>query len=397
MKPKFVVPTTYNAGDRKEIDTEAAIDDVKFKIIKFNSRYRPQPSQTVIIPAFSEFGCETLIPLYAIPKLIQERYNGKYVIVMGWHGREFLYKHLVDEFWEIDDDHQNLREHCRAFHHISSILAKVEKHASEFGKVITTEEVSNIFTYPEIVSCLVNVKGSTCTGRVSRFADYQQCLKCGSKYLPPGFFNDCNRAKKHVKWLPNPNKDKMERAKNELLPNAIGITARARKCYGRNLPSEFYQNLINLVRDLGYNPVWLGEKSTTLPCPDENVFCPPPSDFEQTLAYVSHMAFTIQFWTASTRLAGLVGTPYILMESPDQIFGTGQEGYRLHLTTKGNKKLILSHYRKVLENPDKALEVCKKAILDVKSNDFSTIMGLVDSEAAIQGTIRSKFSKINWF
>jgi hypothetical protein len=41
---------------------------------------------------------------------------------------------------------------------------------------------------------------------------------------------------------------------------------------------------------------------------------------------MTNLQFTIQFWTASTRLASMMGVPWILFESPDQIAGNGQEG-----------------------------------------------------------------------
>ena len=58
---------------------------------------------------------------------------------------------------------------------------------------------------------------------------------------------------------------------------------------------------------------------------------PNARDLEQTLAIVCGCEFPVQFWTASTRLAGVMGVPYLLFESPDQIWGQGQEGYRRNL------------------------------------------------------------------
>jgi alkanesulfonate monooxygenase SsuD/methylene tetrahydromethanopterin reductase-like flavin-dependent oxidoreductase (luciferase family) len=49
-------------------------------------------------------------------------------------------------------------------------------------------------------------------------------------------------------------------AKQYLKPNSVGIFARGRAMYGRNLSPEFYVNLIKMLEDLGYNPIWLGEK-----------------------------------------------------------------------------------------------------------------------------------------
>jgi len=152
---------------------------------------------------------------------------------------------------------------------------------------------------------------------------------------------------------------------------------------------------------MGYNPVWVGEKATTLACP-----CPRITDlrgnaevrdFEQTLAYVTEMKFTIQFWTASTRLAGLVGTPFILFESPDQIWGGGQEGYRLHLTSKGPKKLVLAHFRHVLENSTKALKIVESSVRDIQEGDYSTVFGMVEDKASVRSMMINSKHNITWF
>jgi hypothetical protein len=37
---------------------------------------------------------------------------------------------------------------------------------------------------------------------------------------------------------------------------------------------------------------------------------PEARDLELTLAIISQLQFTVQFWTASTRLAAMVGTPF---------------------------------------------------------------------------------------
>ena len=401
---KLTVPLhgmTYNPGDRVENKPEEELQDVRFDIHKFTNRPRPDKSKVVIIPAFSEFGCESLIPLYCLPILLQTKYRGYYSIVMGWYGREYFYRHLVDEYWELHEEFQCFREYCRAFHHESNNIKKVEQQAAEFGKVLTSADIGNIATYPRFLTCVVDRSGKLCGGRVSQFKDFQQCQKCGFSYQPTGLFSDCNKARKTARWLPSLSPEKLEVAKSRLPPNAVGVTGRGRKCYGRNLTPEFYERLIWLLEDMGYNPVWLGEKATTLSCP-----CPRITDFrgdsevrdfEQTLAYVSEMKFTIQFWTASTRLAGLVGTPFILFESPDQIWGGGQEGYRLHLASKGPKKLVIAHFRSVLENNTKALKIVESSIRNIEVGDYSTVFGMVEDERCVRAMMRSSKNNITWF
>ena len=391
----------YNPGDKQPVAFEKAIDEAGFYVHKFNNRPRPDKSHIVIISTFFEFGCESLIPLYCIPKLLQGKYKGYYSIVMGWYGREYLYRHLVDEYWELDEAHQDLREHARAFFHVSKNLKKIEEKAEDIGKVLPAAEISNIAVYPRVLKCQIKRSDTLCEGRVSQFRDSQQCQKCGAIYPAVGLFDDCVSSRKRALWIPLPNEEKMELARKTLPPNPVGVTARGRKCYSRNLTPEFYEQLIWLLEDMGYSPVWLGEKATTLPCPCPRVFDfsrhPDSRDLEQTLAYVANMKFTIQFWTASTRLAGLVGTPYILFESPDQIWGRGQEGYRLHLTSRGPKKIVVAHFRNVIENTTKALKVVEGSVRDIKMGDYSTVMGLVESELGIRNMINAARDRISWF
>ena len=103
-------------------------------------------------------------------------------------------------------------------------------------------------------------------------------------------------------------------------------------------------------------------------------------DLERTLSIVKNLKFTIQYWTASTRLASLVDTPFILFESPDQIFLDGQEGLRIELLTSSNKKIIVYDYDLFFNNLDSGLEFSKRAIQEVKENNFETILGLVHDQ-----------------
>jgi hypothetical protein len=392
------------------IKKEANLNGVRFIVHKFTKRPRPKKADVAILPAFAEFGCETLIPLYCLPILMKGKCAGKYMVVMGWYGREFLYKHLVDEYWELGEEHQNLREYCRAFHHTSKTLKKVERQASEIGEVLGDGELANITCFPRLEQCHVVFPNGSCPGSISRMQDKQFCMKCGYSYPAEGLFSNCEAAKKRAVWLPSPSDDKMQRARDTLPPNAVGITARGRKCYGRNLTPEFYERLIWLLEDMGYNPVWLGEKVTTLPCPVSRIFDfsrhPDARDLEQTMAYVANMRFTIQFWTASTRLAGYMGTPFLLFESPSQIWGTenywccqvpGHEGFRLHLTSKGPKKLVIAHFKNVVENHTKTMKVVEAAVQDMQKGDYSTtISPLVEDELTVRDMKRHQ-KLITWF
>lgn len=401
MQRILVRSSVYNSGDRSRINNEKYVSELLFNVHKFTNRPQPDKSRVVIFPALSEFGCETMIPLYCLPYFLQNKYKGYYSIVVGWQDREYLYRHLVDEYWELKEEFQYLREYCRAFHHDSKTLKRFEKKLLNIGNFVTAQQMGRVIVYPKATTCKAKIRDELCEGRVSQFQYFQQCQKCGSKYDPVGLFDDCIAARKMAKWLPSPSKEKMAIAKEVLPKNAVGITARSRKCYGRNLTPEFYERLIWLLQDMGFNPVWLGEKSTTLPSPCKNILDLSShaisSDLEQTLSYVSNMKFTIQFWTASTRLSGLVGTPFIIFESPDQIWGKGQEGKRLQLTSRGPKKLVVAHFKNVLENNTAALRVVERAVSEVEDGDFSTILGMIENEAAVRKLIWSKRKEITWF
>ena len=93
------------------------------------------------------------------------------------------------------------------------------------------------------------------------------CPKCGSDQVNHGLLNDIPYHKKLAIQIPRPSLNSIAKAKSYLKPDPVGIFARGRLCYGRNLPADFYVSLIKLLEDRGYNPIWLGEKQSVLPCP----------------------------------------------------------------------------------------------------------------------------------
>lgn len=132
IKPPLALFKPKDDPSRSTKRSELKLDEVQFTIYKFNNRPKPvKKDRIVIISCFSEFGCETLGCMYCIPRLLRQ-HPGKYVIVMGWYGREYLYRHLVDEFWEIDESFMWLREYTRAFHHVSDNLKKTRRSSHYF-------------------------------------------------------------------------------------------------------------------------------------------------------------------------------------------------------------------------------------------------------------------------
>lgn len=372
---KFKLFKVYkrNKGNGKPIFKEENLSDINFNVFKFNNRLKPEDKRKILfITCFSEFGCESISLLHCIPKILNN-YLGYYVICVGWYGREYLYRHLVDEYWEIDEKFQWLREYPYAFDHCSKNLNKLEQILSSEGNVYKGSSMARI--------CL----GNNCINCNYFWASDKKnpCPKCNSNIINRSLFSDIKAAKNNMLKIPTPSKSIMDYVKKYLKPNSVGIFARNRVVYGRNFDAEFYKKLIKFLEIKGYNPIWLGEKQSVLPCPVDHIVDfssnPESRDLEKTLAIISQLKFTIQLWTASTRLSSMMNTPWILFESPDQILGCGQEGKRIALTTDFNKKkLILSHYNNVLKQPDKALDLIERAINEMNDDNWDDILGLID-------------------
>jgi DNA-directed RNA polymerase subunit RPC12/RpoP len=362
--------------------TEQKLESVRFTVHKFNNRPKPKKRDRIkIVSCFSEFGCEVLGCLYCIPRLLR-RYPGQYVIAMGWHGRDYLYRHLVDEFWEIDEEFMWLRDHARAFHHLSTNLKKLEEAATTHGEVVPSAALGK---YAIANMC------RTC-GKFGQEwkKQWEKCPACGSTVLIRSIFTDIATYKPQARPIPRPSEKMMEWAKGILKPKTVGIFARGRKTYGRNLQPDFYVKLISLLESMGYNVIWLGEKQSTQPCPVEHVLdfsrMPESRDLERTLAIISNLEFTVQFWTASTRLAGIMRVPFLLFESPEQIYVSysglmgAQEGKRLELCSFGPKKVVLSHYTNVYNDHEGGLKLVQRAIEEMREGNWEDILGLIEDE-----------------
>lgn len=362
--------------------TERRLDQIRFTVHKYNNRPKPKKADRIkVISCFSEFGCEVLGCLYCIPRLLRQ-YPGQYVIAMGWYGREYLYRHLVDEFWEIDEEFMWLREYTRAFHNTSANLKKIEEAATKHGHVVPAAALGKY---------AVDNYCRTCGKFWNQWKKKtEKCPACGSTVLIRSVFTDIATYKPTARWVPRPRKELLDWAKGLLKPKTVGVFARGRKTYGRNLPPEFYVRLISLLESKGYNVIWLGEKQSTQPCPVEHVLdfsrMEESRDLEKTLAIVSNLEFTVQFWTASTRLAGMMGVPFLLFESPEQIYVSysgimaAQEGKRLELCSLGPKKVVLAHYNNVLERQDEALSLVDRAVDEMNANNWEDLMGLIQDE-----------------
>lgn len=379
-KKTFLKTTKRTPCDQKEFLNEEKIEDIKFNIYKLNSRPRPNdPRQVLVISCFSEFGCETVAALYCIPRIMKDHPN-KYKIIVGWYGREYLYRHLADEFWEVKPEHMWLREFARAFHHDSNNLKRTEEALGNFGIVVPSSYLGRIAISAKCFNCRLFYN------TVYKNERYEKdlCPQCGSKNILNPIFGDISYWKPRAVRIPDPSLQKQEEVKKYLSDNSVAIFARARKCYGRNLQPDFYERLIALLRNKGYSPIWMGEKVSTLPCPVSDVLdfsrMEESKDLESTFAIIKQCKFTVQFWTASSRLAGLMGVPYLLFESPDQIWGNGQEGIRRNLCDFGPRKLSINHYLNVYQDNSKGLDIVQKNIEEMESNNWEDHIGLVEDK-----------------
>jgi hypothetical protein len=373
----------HNRSTHPTKATEPLLSAVRFHVHKFNNRQKPQDRRrTLVICCFSEFGCETIGAMYCIPRLTK-KFPGQYIIVAGWHGRDYLYRHLVDEFWELDEEFMWLRNHTYAFHHSSHNLSRTEKALAAYGASVPSSMLGRYVT------------GNYCRTCGKYWTEWRQptetCPACKSTVSITSVFGNVETYKKQAVRIPQPSDAFMTWAKEFLKPNTVGVFARSRTTYGRNLPAEYYIELIRRLESRGFNVIWMGEKHTTLPCPVEHVFdfsrSPYARDLERTFAIICNLKFTLQYWTASSRLAAMMGVPYVLIESPEQVYNTGlnpgQEGRRLELATFGPRKVILSNYLKVLHDQPRSLDVLDQGIDQLLAGDYSEMIGMVEDERAV--------------
>jgi ADP-heptose:LPS heptosyltransferase len=348
-------------------DKEEKFEKIGLNIFNFSKRERPKdPEKIMYVFCFSEFGCESLGLMYVIPKMKKE-YPDSYMIAIGWYGREYLYRHLVDEFWEVKKEHQKLREYSKAFHHTSRNLMKLELSFRGKGVVCPSAYLGQYVVGARCLKC----------GKFYEKEKNAECPQCKSTEFDPSIFGNMAEAKRNVVRIPNPSKEVLDKANEYIDDNTVGVFARGRKRYGRNLSPEFYKELISLLEKRGYNIIWLGEEASTQACPCDHILdfsrLPESRNLELTLAILSKLKFTIQYWTASTRFASMMGTPYLLFESPDQIYGNGQEGYRRWLCDFSPNKLVIAHFRDMFENKTRCLELTNKAIEEIEFYNFNDL------------------------
>lgn len=388
---KFTKNRKRNFGDGKPINREENLEELKFNIFTMSKKEKPKdPYRIIFICCFFEFGCESLALMYILPKIIRNNPNC-YFIAVGWYGREYLYRHLVDEYWELREEFQFLRDYSNAFSNSSKNLTTFYKKIASKHTVYSAAYMARTFLNTSCLNCFFEWQANN---------PNEACPSCKLKSLERSIFSDMYHHKETALPIPCPSDSVIEKAKKYLKPNMVGIFARSRTTYGRNLRPEFYSKLIKKLENRGYNIIWLGEKQSVMECPENHILDfsrdPESRDLELTLAIISQLKFTIQFWTASTRLSSIVSTPWILFESPDQILGNGQEGKRIFLTTNMHKKkIVLSQFWNVMEREDEALEILEKTIDEMNNDNWSDVIGLVDNHEFVYQLMNSQAKNTN--
>ena len=332
-----------------------------------------------------EFGCEALLPHFYLP-YFANKYNKFNKIVLGWPGREVFYKDYVDEFWAIDEKYLDLRNYTKAFSGMSKNIDLIEKGMRRYGAVFSSKSLNNFFCEGVCKNCR--------TSFISLFRKFQ-CEACKSTDIVNSILADTNFHKQKYVGLNLSFDDYGELlSKMPKKKQTIGIFARNRITYGRNLPAKFYKRLCKNLEKKKFGIVWLGERISTLPSISKKYFDFTKSeyadDLNACLALVSACAGTFQAWTASTRLSQLVGTPYCLAESFDQLFGSGQEGKRINLLTKdlNKKKIIVSNFNDCMEQLDYFADLCADQLeMLVRNGDSSDCIGPVHNTESIKNLI----------
>lgn len=368
MKLKLFLKNGYNKLDGGPIQIEPPSNFIKFyrnKYTEYNFK------KTIFVFAFVEFGSEFFYPLHFLPRI--KKYNPEHKIVLvGWKNRSFLYRHLVDEYWELHEQFMHLRDSSRAMRHESRLINKLEWYLQKYGIVIKSEFVGN---------SLVEFKCFACEHRQATTKKLEKCPSCGGNKIKESLLSELEKFKSEMINLPALSEDSINWAKKEIPENAVAVFARSRMAYGRNLDCGFYKKLFELLKSLGYYPILLGEKNSSLNCGFSEICDYLNLDLELVLAILQRCKFSVQFWTGSTRLSQMVKTPFLLIESPDQIYGKGQEGVRIDVFSKSDQKskIVLSNYYKFVENYEQSIDLIKKAILEMESENFNDIIGLVDN------------------
>jgi hypothetical protein len=362
---------------------EKKIDNFCFNVYKFTKKKKLD--NILIITNFCELGVETLACNYSIPQLLSI-FNGYYIILVGWTGREYFYRHLADEFWELKEEDYWLKDSCNAFWTKSKNIEILESKLKKIGILFKSQYLGNFLITYVCKRCFY-----------SSYACFDVCSKCGNNKVSPPLLGAIQN-KKFSRSIPKPKENYVNEVKKIVPKRAVAVFARNRKTYGRNLPKDFYYNLNKILVSNNFTPVYLGENVSSLNM--ENCIDFSNTDMvknlEFTLAVLSCAEFSVQLWTASTRLSSIVKTPFILVESADQLALRGQEGRRIAASSDFNKKkIIISNYLSFLNDTEKGLLAIEKSIQEIKKDNWDYILDFIEDKNMVKLALEKK-GLLNW-
>lgn len=327
-------------------------------------------SKKMFFLSFGEFGCETILPTFLLPRM-NNNFQEYRKIVIGWKDREYFYRDICDEYWELDSKYMMLKNNSYAFENTSVEIASLNKRLIPLGVVINGTKIGKLCVKAKCKKCFFEFE-------VDRGDVY--CAKCYSDNIEKSLFQGSREYRKYSNVLPQINKKYIDFAQDYIPENTVALFARNRKTYKRNLTTEHYDKIIDMIISLGYNVVLLGESVSSYSLKNEKIINfmnhELAGNLEAAFAIVNKCVFSLQYFTASSRISSLLNKPFVLFESADQVYGRGQEGIRLSLMTKdyNNKKIVLANYVDVAENTDDAVATTKQAIqellIDKNSNDM---------------------------
>ena len=347
MTPKFI---------KKESQRKIYFNELCFTKHIFNEE--TDFKKKLFYLSFGEFGCETLLPTFLMPR-VNNNFPEYRKVVVGWSNREYFYRDLCDEYWELDPQYMSLKNNSHAFENTSVELASLYKRLTPLGIVVDGTKIGKL---------CVKARCKKCSFEFEADRGDIYCMKCYSESIERSLFQGAKIYKKYAVPLPSINKQLIDFANNYIPDNTVALFARNRKTYGRNLSTDHYDKIIDMLISQGHNVVLLGEAVSSHNLNNKKIINfmnhELAGNLEAAFAIVDRCVFSLQFFTASTRISSFLSKPFVLFESASQIYGKGQEGIRLSLTTKNynNKKLVLANFIDVLENTDESLVLAEQAI-----------------------------------
>ena len=79
----------------------------------------------------------------------------------------------------------------------------------------------------------------------------------------------------------------------------------------------------------------------------------------------------------------MMGVPYLLVESPEQIWGEGEEGIRRNLCDFGPRTLSVTHYFIVYRDNEGGLRTVKNCLDEMLAGNYDDHIGMVEDRDVV--------------